>query len=100
MRITTTKGDEDMALIKCPECGREVSDKARSCPGCGHPFELFDFEKYANVSRGKTKTCKKCANKIPKKISICPYCGAKQNPVLEIIGIIVAAILIFGIILR
>ena len=26
-----------MALIKCPECGREISDKAVSCPGCGCP---------------------------------------------------------------
>lgn len=24
-----------MALIKCPECGMEVSDKAKSCPHCG-----------------------------------------------------------------
>lgn len=24
-----------MALIKCPECGREVSDKAKVCPNCG-----------------------------------------------------------------
>jgi hypothetical protein len=24
-----------MALIKCRECGREVSDKAKTCPGCG-----------------------------------------------------------------
>lgn len=28
-----------MALIKCPECGREISDKAVSCPGCGCPVE-------------------------------------------------------------
>ena len=27
-----------MALIKCPECGEEVSDKAGSCPNCGHPI--------------------------------------------------------------
>ena len=26
-----------MALIKCSECGREISDKAESCPGCGAP---------------------------------------------------------------
>lgn len=26
------------ALIKCPECGHQVSDKARSCPECGYPF--------------------------------------------------------------
>jgi DNA-directed RNA polymerase subunit RPC12/RpoP len=27
-----------MALIKCAECGREVSDKAAACPGCGAPI--------------------------------------------------------------
>lgn len=25
-----------MALIECPECTREISDKAPSCPGCGY----------------------------------------------------------------
>lgn len=27
-----------MALIKCSECGKEVSDKATSCPNCGCPI--------------------------------------------------------------
>lgn len=27
-----------MALIKCPECGKEISDKARACPNCGYPI--------------------------------------------------------------
>lgn len=27
-----------MALIKCPECGKEISDKAGSCPNCGMPL--------------------------------------------------------------
>lgn len=27
-----------MALIKCPECGKEISDKADSCPQCGYPI--------------------------------------------------------------
>ena len=27
-----------MALIKCPECGNEVSDRAASCPRCGCPI--------------------------------------------------------------
>ena len=26
-----------MALISCSECGREISDKAAACPGCGAP---------------------------------------------------------------
>lgn len=27
-----------MALINCPECGREISDKAPACPHCGVPL--------------------------------------------------------------
>lgn len=27
-----------MALIRCPECGKKVSDKAASCPNCGVPI--------------------------------------------------------------
>lgn len=28
-----------MALIKCVECGKEISDKATFCPSCGCPVE-------------------------------------------------------------
>ena len=28
-----------MALIKCPECGKEISDKAKTCPNCGCPIK-------------------------------------------------------------
>lgn len=28
-----------MSMIKCPECGREISDKATVCPGCGAPVD-------------------------------------------------------------
>ena len=28
-----------MALIKCPECGKDVSDKAVACIHCGYPIE-------------------------------------------------------------
>ena len=27
-----------MALIKCLECGRDISDKAPTCPNCGNPI--------------------------------------------------------------
>ncbi len=27
-----------MAIIKCPECGTEVSDKAEKCPKCSFPI--------------------------------------------------------------
>ena len=35
-----------MALIKCPECGKEVSDKAPACIHCGYPLSI----KYTNNS--------------------------------------------------
>ncbi len=28
-----------MALIKCHECGTEVSSEAAACPKCGHPLK-------------------------------------------------------------
>ena len=29
----------NMALYKCPECGKEVSNQTKSCPNCGYPLE-------------------------------------------------------------
>lgn len=28
-----------MALVKCSECGKEISSKATACPYCGCPIE-------------------------------------------------------------
>lgn len=28
-----------MALISCPECTQEISDKVKSCPYYGYPFK-------------------------------------------------------------
>ena len=27
-----------MALINCPECGKEISSQANNCPHCGYPI--------------------------------------------------------------
>ena len=34
--------EEDMALIECDECGKDVSDKAVSCPNCGNPIAISE----------------------------------------------------------
>lgn len=34
-----------MALIKCPECNHEVSDKAKTCPNCGYPILKLKIKK-------------------------------------------------------
>ena len=31
-----------MALIKCPECGKEISDKAKACIHCGYPLDYLE----------------------------------------------------------
>lgn len=31
-----------MALIKCPECGKEISDKSHLCIHCGFPLDEMD----------------------------------------------------------
>lgn len=40
-----------MALIQCPECGKEISDKAESCPHCGFPIsESISNQQYNTIS--------------------------------------------------
>lgn len=34
-----------MALIKCPECGKEISDKAKTCPKCGWKVNIDEIKK-------------------------------------------------------
>lgn len=41
-----------MALNQCPECHREVSDQAASCPHCGFPFK-----QQPGVAEDKWETC-------------------------------------------
>ena len=31
-----------MALVKCEDCGRDVSDRAPACPNCGAPVSAVD----------------------------------------------------------
>ncbi|MCC6694812.1 MAG: zinc-ribbon domain-containing protein [Candidatus Hydrogenedentes bacterium] len=33
-----------MGLVQCPDCSREVSDQAVSCPQCGYPFRAVPGE--------------------------------------------------------
>lgn len=43
-----------MALIKCPECGKEISDKATACPNCGMPLKRGDRGTYdVTITREK-----------------------------------------------
>jgi len=43
-----------MALIDCSECGKQVSDKAGSCPNCGNPISQKQ-EEYLCCPKCKSK---------------------------------------------
>lgn len=42
-----------MALIKCPECGKEISDKAGQCPHCGYPIEQVTIPENESIGQNR-----------------------------------------------
>ncbi len=40
-----------MALIKCSECGKDISDKAHVCPNCGNPTNTTNQFVMPNISK-------------------------------------------------
>ena len=42
-----------MALITCPECGKQISDKAPACIHCGYPMQEQPPVTTATVSNSK-----------------------------------------------
>lgn len=43
-----------MAQIKCPECGKEISSLAKTCPNCGYPIDGNTM--YNNPSRNANES--------------------------------------------
>lgn len=46
-----------MALIKCPECNREISDMATCCVHCGFPLSKYDYAIQASDDTHRTNSC-------------------------------------------
>lgn len=68
-----------MALIKCPECEREVSDKAVDCPHCGCPLTSDNQLREMTNENQQIKECKYCKTKIEKNAKVCPNCNRDLN---------------------
>ncbi len=51
-----------MAMIKCPECGHAISDRAPSCPSCGAKIE------------NEVVKCPVCGEAYFKEQAECPHC--------------------------
>lgn len=68
-----------MALINCPECNKEISDKVKNCPHCGYPLIDNDDTQKVEVTSVKLQINKEK----PKKI------------IAALVGIVVIASIIF-----
>ena len=69
-----------MAMINCPECGQEISDKAKKCIHCGKVFVEEE------VIKEEIK-CEECGVVLAETDEICPNCGCpieKQNESNEV----------------
>lgn len=77
-----------MALIKCQECGKEISDSSKVCIHCGYKLKSF-------------KICPECNTQVDENDTTCSKCGysfkrtdKKERKLTIIISIIVGIILI------
>ena len=71
-----------MALIKCNECGKEISDRAVACPNCGFPLAKLspqEIKSLTNLSSQEIKKpvlvkCWNCSNQFSSIENRCPSC--------------------------
>ena len=69
-----------MSLIKCPECGKDFSDKAKCCPNCGISTEdaLSILAEYI--------TCPECGKRFWLQKECCPNCGIPTDEALKLLN--------------
>lgn len=69
-----------MALISCPECGQQISDKAANCPQCGYPVYLYINEQKEDKEEDIKKVkCEYCGTMNEEKNTYCESCGANLH---------------------
>ena len=82
-----------MALITCPNCGEQISDKSKKCIHCG-----------ANLIPEEKRFCPECGTAITGNVKNCPNCGCpvskkkdpKKKKKFTIIGIIAVIVIIIA----
>ena len=67
-----------MALINCPECNREISDKSECCINCGYKLQKQETKFWGEycpscLSKGRIRTEKDDKN------TTCPFCKISRK---------------------
>lgn len=77
-----------MALIRCPECDKEISDKADICVNCGFPIKKYleeQKEKEEKEKKLKEKYwCPACYKQNEIGSDYCAFCGFRLTPYVQI----------------
>ncbi|MCA9604432.1 MAG: hypothetical protein KC619_02485 [Myxococcales bacterium] len=63
-----------MALIECPDCGRKVSDRAKTCPDCSCPVAELIMEQRDDEDR-KARIASR--ERIDARLVDCGRCGGR-----------------------
>lgn len=82
-----------MALIKCIECGKEISDKSAQCVYCGCPIDeikVLHCEECGNVIKASDEYCKKCGCPVDNKKNDTIKKDERTPVILFSIGIIIS----------
>lgn len=85
-----------MAMIKCPECGKEISDKSNNCVYCGCPAKFFETKKklvVGNVLRSHVvSNDSEKVNNVPGKKKL-----SKKSTILLAV-VVIALIIVYAIV--
>ena len=66
-----------MALINCPNCSRNVSDKEEICPNCSYVFTNNKSQSH------KTVKCVECGQNYNDELTASPNCGCSNSPIKQ-----------------
>jgi len=84
--------DNIMALINCPECDKEISDKADSCINCGCPINIAVIQTPENVNTAQSTDAH---NATPHYFEYKPLpTKEKKNGCLSALGVVFIVIII------
>ena len=88
-----------MSMIKCPECGKEISDKAEKCPNCGCPMEeikkIVSDDDYQAEQQYQDMLNRLKARENKKSVSIAKSYDFVGRMIVGIIYIVVSCLVLF-----
>lgn len=82
-----------MALVSCGECGRQVSDRAAACPGCGNPIAAGG-ERLPPLAGGAPPSAQQVYTRDSRPVTI--QATGKGPKVIQLGGAVLMVVSVFG----